>query len=113
MAGHESFPSRRKKWRVELNKFLLAYRSTNRTTTGVSPAELFFRKKVDNQATRAQQFDEKQSDVVYLQVRDHNAERKQLAKDYADGRKHTKDRVVNVRDAVLLKKEGKRAVPIV
>ena len=35
-----------KDWRLELNKFLLAYRSTSHTTTGVSPAELFFKRKL-------------------------------------------------------------------
>ena len=30
-----------KNWRIELNKFLLAYRSTSHATTGVNPAELF------------------------------------------------------------------------
>ena len=33
-----------KNWRLELNKFLLAYRSTPRSTTGISPADLLFRR---------------------------------------------------------------------
>jgi len=40
------FQAEEKKWRAELNKFLLAYRSANETTTGVSPAKLFFRRKL-------------------------------------------------------------------
>ena len=32
-----------KNWREEVNKFLLAYRSTPHSTTGKSPAELMFR----------------------------------------------------------------------
>ena len=32
------FHAEGKDWRLELNKFLLAYRSTSHTTTGVSPA---------------------------------------------------------------------------
>ena len=35
-----------KDWRLELNKFPLACRSTSHTTTGVTPAELFFKKKL-------------------------------------------------------------------
>ena len=31
---------------AKVNKFLLAYRSTNHSTTGVSPAELLFRRKL-------------------------------------------------------------------
>ena len=33
-------------WRLELNAFLLACRWTSHTTTGVSPAELFFKTKL-------------------------------------------------------------------
>ena len=33
-------------WRSELNKFLLAYRSTPHITTGKSPAKLLFRRKM-------------------------------------------------------------------
>lgn len=35
-----------KDWRKELNTFLLAYRSTPHSTTGISPAELLFRRKI-------------------------------------------------------------------
>ena len=103
------FQAEGKNWRSELNKFLLAYRSTNHTTTGVSPAELFFKRKLTTKLPELQEGDGKQSAVVYQQVRDRDAERKQLAKDYADRRNHAKDRDVNVGDEVLLerKKENK------
>lgn len=99
-----------KNWQAELNKFLLAYRSTNHTTTGVSSAELFFKRKLTTKLPELTEVAEKQSDVVYQQVRDHDAKRKQLAKDYhADRRNHAKDRAVYVGDAVLLerRKENK------
>ena len=103
------FHAEGKNWRAEINKFLLAYRSTNHTTTGVSPAELFFKRKLTTKLPELTEVAEKQSDVVYQQLRDRDAERKQLAKDYADRRNHAKDRAVNVGDAVLLerRKENK------
>ena len=36
-------------WRSELNKFLLAYRSTPHTTTGKSPAELLYGRKMSTE----------------------------------------------------------------
>ena len=36
----------RKEWKKELGKYLVAYRSSRHTTTGVSPAELLFGRKM-------------------------------------------------------------------
>ena len=96
------FQAEGKNWRSELNKFLLAYRSTNHTTTGVSPAELFFKRKLTTKLPELTELEEKQNDVVLQQVRDRK--RKQQAKDYADTRYHAKDRAIDVGDAVLLEK---------
>ena len=103
------FQAEGKNWRAELNKFLLAYRSTNHTTTGVSPAELFFKRKLTTKLPELKQVDNQQSTVVYQEVRDRAAEKKTLAKDYADKRNQAKDRDVKVGEAVLLeqKKENK------
>ena len=35
-----------KDWKEELNKFLLAHRSTPHSTSGSSPAELLFKRKI-------------------------------------------------------------------
>ena len=73
------FHAEGKNWRAELNKFLLAYRSTNHTTTGVSPAELFFKRKLTTKLPELTEVAEKQSDVVYQQVRDRDAEKKKAS----------------------------------
>ena len=54
------FQAEGKNWRVELNKFLLAYRLTNHTTTGVSPAELFFKRKLTTKLPELTEVAEKQ-----------------------------------------------------
>ena len=59
-----------KDWRLELNKFLLAYRSTSHTTTGVSPAELFFKRKLTTRLPEFTESGESQVDVALQQVRD-------------------------------------------
>ena len=45
-----------KKWRTELSKFLMSYRSTPHCTTGVAPAQLMF--KYNANTTRLPQIDE-------------------------------------------------------
>ena len=70
------FHAEGKNWQAELNKFLLAYRSTNHTNTGVSPAALFFKRKLTTKLPELTEVAEKQSDVVYQQVRDRDAKKK-------------------------------------
>ena len=94
-----------KDWRLELNKFLLAYRSTSHTTTGVSPAELFFKRKLTTKLPEFTGSEESQVDVALQQVRDRDSEKKQQAKHYADTRYHAKDRPIAVGDAVLLERK--------
>ena len=93
-----------KDWRLELNKFLLAYRSTSHTTTGVSPAELFFKRKLTTKQPEFTEGGEGQVGVALQQVRDRDPEKKQQAKHYADTKYHAKDRPIAVGDAVLLER---------
>ena len=85
-----------KDWRLELNKFLLAYRSTSHTTTGVSPAKLFFKMKLTTKLPEFTEGRESQMGVALQQVRDRDSEKKQQAKHYADTRYHAKDRPIAV-----------------
>ena len=54
----------------ELNKFLLAYRSTSHTTTGDSPAELFLIRKLTTKLPEFTEGGESQMDEALQQVRD-------------------------------------------
>lgn len=93
-----------KDWRLELNKFPLAYRSTSHATTGVRPAELFFKKKLTTKQPEFTEGGEGQVGVASQQVRDRDPEKKQQAKHYADTKYHAKDRPIAVGDAVLLER---------
>ena len=97
------FQAEGKDWRLELNKFLLPYRSTNHRKTRVSPVKLSSERKL---TTKLPEFVEAgdQSDVVLQQVRDRDTERKQEAQQYADARNHAKDRHIAVGDSVLLER---------
>ena len=100
------FQAEGKDWRLELNKFLLAYRSTSHTTTGVSPAELFFERKLTTKLPEFTDDGESQMGVPLQQVRDRGSVKKKQAKHYADTRYHAKDRATAVRDAELLEIKG-------
>lgn len=92
-----------KRWQTELNKFLLAYRSTHHSTTGRSPAELLFGRQLK---TKLPEFvPEEEREILYQDVRDLDSERKQANKDYIDRKFHTRDKNVSQGDLVLLEKK--------
>ena len=86
-----------KDWKKEVRTYLTAYRATPHTTTGVSPAELLFGRKMRTklpdiqEAERAEEF------------KDRDAEMKMKAKLYADERRHAEDAHLNPGDKVLIK----------
>ena len=59
-------------WRLELNKYLLAYQSTPHITTGQSPAELLFGRKLSTEFAHL----EESEDPGYQQARDRDAGKK-------------------------------------
>ena len=92
-----------KDWRKELNKFLLAYRSTSHSTTGASPAEMLFNRKL---TTKLPDYSDEVEECrpSYQGVRDRDAERKQKCKDYVDSRFQAVDRDIKEGDQVFLEK---------
>ena len=92
-------------WREELNRFLLAYRSTPHSTTGKSPAELLFRRKLTTKMPELVNVEEEELEVSDQAVRDRDNQRKQFNKDYVDKKFHARDRNVKEGDSVLLEKK--------
>ena len=62
-------------WGLELNKYLLAYRSTPHITTGQSPAELLFGRKLSTKLPEVVGLEESE-DPGYQKARDRDAEKK-------------------------------------
>ena len=81
-------------WREELNRFLLTYKSTPHLTTGKSPAELLFKRKLTVKIPELVNVEEEKVEVSDQAVRDRDTQRKQFNKDYVDKRFHTRDRNV-------------------
>ena len=91
----------KKPWRQELQKYLLSSRSTPHATTGVSPAELLFNRKL---RTKMPSFDQRPESVL-TETRDRDAETKGKNKLYADERRNAKPSNIATGDKVLVRQD--------
>ena len=89
----------KKNWK-EIAKFLAWYRTVPHTTTGVSPAELLFRRQLRTRIPGIEEFSAEDQEV-----RDRDSEAKEKGKLYADEKRHARESDVKEGDTVLLKQE--------
>ena len=89
-------------WKSELDKFLIMYRNTPHTTTGVCPSQLLFGRKLRTKLPEL--FDYNVND---LKVRDRDAERKEKGKIYyySDKRRRAIKTDIHAGDQVLVKQD--------
>ena len=100
-------PAEKRDWRSELNKFLLAYRSTLHTTTGKSPAELLYGRKMSTKVPEVSELAESE-EPEHQKSRDHDAEKKQIGADYVHKRHREAEKYIQEGDLVSLEnKENK------
>ena len=99
-----------KPWQQELQKYLPGYRSTPHTTTGVSPAELLYGRKI---LTKMPEFEgdeeEEKSGTTDQQARDQDAEKRKRGAEAANRRAAESD----VAQGAVIAKETKEAVYII
>ena len=88
--------------KVELNKFLLQYRAAPQLTSGVSPAEGLYNRKI---RTKLPQYHSQQDTEIQKEMRLRHDNRKCKQKKNFYRRKNAKDKVVNVGDQVLIRQE--------
>lgn len=95
-------------WKEILLKYLMAYRSTPHSTTGVSPADLMFKRSFRD---KLPSIEGKREDDG--EVRDRDQERKYRSKVYADKSRRAQDSVIAEGDLVLMKqtKTNKLSTP--
>ena len=91
----------------EMDNFLMMYRSTPHFTTGVSPAELLFRRRIRTKLPHLQEFGIEDED------RDRDGGRKAKGKVYAECQKNARESEIREGDKVLLRqeKENKLSTP--
>ena len=92
-----------KNWNIELQRFLLAYRTTPHTTTGESPSKLLFGRDIRSKLPDLALFNENPNQPSA--VRDNDSARKQAAKDRSDSRFNAKERDLEPGDKVLVRND--------
>ena len=90
-----------KEWKKEVRKYLVAYRSTPHTTTGVSPAELLFGRKMHTKLP------ELKEESTESEMRDRDGEMETKTKRYADKKRNAQESYLAPGDQVLVKQECK------
>ena len=83
----------------EMDNFLMMYRSTPHFTTGVSPAELLFRRRIRTKLPHLQEFS------IEDEVRDRDSERKAKGKVYAYCQRNARESEIREGDKALLRQE--------
>ena len=89
-------------WQQELNRFLLQYRTTPHSTTGVPPAELLFNRTVEGKLPILQK-----RNILnrHREARQNEASKKEYHKRYADSRRNTKKSAIKVGDCALVRQQ--------
>lgn len=93
-------------WRHGLYPFLLNYRCTPHSTTGVSPAELLFNRKLNNGIPIVKHPDSVSSEQ-HRKAASFDHQRKAKMKEYADRRRRVKEPTIAV-GVIVLMKQAKR-----
>ncbi|XP_055633997.1 uncharacterized protein K02A2.6-like [Toxorhynchites rutilus septentrionalis] len=95
-----------KDWRLELRKFLLAYHSTIHSTTGKSPSELMFGRRIRNKLPSIPEHKEDE------EVRDRDKIVKEKGKGYSDNKRRACSNDVTEGDLVYMKRQRKEHKPV-
>jgi hypothetical protein len=95
-----------KEWKRDLYKFLLNYRAMPHTTTGVSPSDLLFNRKIK---VKLQQMVTPKDQDKHCILRQKDEQAKLKMKQYADTKRKAKTSTIEVGDTVLVcqRKESK------
>ena len=88
-------------WKKELNRFLMAYRSTPQTTTNASPYFLMFGREMCTKLPEIK----REVQIGSEEVRERDWENKIKGKIYADGKRKANSSEVETGDQVLLKNQ--------
>lgn len=99
-----------KNWKEELYGFLLAYRTTPHSVTGVAPSQLLFNREVRTNVPAVVVTTTK-GKINYKKMHEkaqkNTQERKTKAREYADTKRRVKESKIKIGDVVLVKQEKK------
>ncbi|CAB3996481.1 Transposon Ty3-G Gag-Pol poly [Paramuricea clavata] len=94
-AHHEN-----KDWKREMFKFLLNYRATPHSTTGKSPSELLYNRKIQ---TKLPQVTVENDSSLHQEVKERDERLKKNQKEYADSKRRVKCADIKKSDLVLVR----------
>ena len=86
-------------WRVVLQNFLLNYRTTAHSTTGVSPSELFFGRQIRDKLPSVP---DKQQNSIQKSAKARDKAKKQSMKRYADEKRKASDHEIVIGQPVMV-----------
>ncbi|GFO27049.1 transposon ty3-g Gag-Pol polyprotein [Plakobranchus ocellatus] len=92
-----------KNWKQEMFKFLLAYRTTKHSSTGLAPANVLFNRVVKNKLPAAPI----QTDPINTWITCNDAAAKAKMKHYADCKSYIKRSDIQIGESVLVKQSDK------
>ena len=87
-------------WKEELQTYLMMYRSTPHTVTGISPAELLFKRKIRTKIPEISDYS-----CFEYELKDRDSEQKGKGKIYGDSRRRACESLVKKGDTVLVKQK--------
>jgi len=87
-------------WKSDLYDYLMMYRSTPHTTTGISPAELLYGRKIRSKLPEFHQVA-----IDDLELRDRDTEQKEKRKIYTDFKQNAHNSGIRPGDKVLVRQE--------
>jgi len=90
--------SQNRNWRLDLDDYLIMYRSTPHSVTGMSPAEMLFGRKIRTCVPEINTYRREDSEI-----RDRDSEKKGKGKVYSDAKRNAKESEIVPGDKVLLK----------
>ncbi|XP_052809259.1 uncharacterized protein LOC128237717 [Mya arenaria] len=90
----------KKNMRTELQTYLMMYRYTPHSTTGMSPAEMLFKRKIRTKIPDISDYR-----VSDHEIRDRDSERKGKGKIYGDNRRNARESDIKEGDLVLVKQK--------
>ena len=90
-----------KNLKSEVDRFLMMYRSTPHSITGVAPAELLYGRTYRTKLPQLREI------AVDSEVRDRDAERKRKGKVYADYKRNAVESTIQTGDKVLMRQKKK------
>lgn len=91
----------KKDWKESLQEYMIMYNSTPHSVTGMTPSELFFKRKFRDKIPMISDTEQQRDQVI--EVRDRDQEMKEKGKIYADRKRKAKDHDLEPGDKVYVK----------